>query len=42
MKERLPALPEDWDRAVAVVAHPDDIEYGTASASRGGRPRASR
>jgi len=28
----LPALPEDWDRALAVAAHPDDIEYGTASA----------
>lgn len=25
-------LPEDWDRAVAVVAHPDDLEYGMASA----------
>ena len=25
-------LPEDWERAVAVVAHPDDLEYGTASA----------
>ena len=25
-------LPEDWDRAVAVVAHPDDLEYGLASA----------
>jgi LmbE family N-acetylglucosaminyl deacetylase len=25
-------LPEDWDRALAVVAHPDDMEYGTASA----------
>lgn len=25
-------LPEDWDRAVAVVAHPDDLEYGVASA----------
>lgn len=23
---------EDWDRAVAVVAHPDDMEYGVASA----------
>jgi LmbE family N-acetylglucosaminyl deacetylase len=23
---------EDWDRAVAVVAHPDDLEYGVASA----------
>jgi LmbE family N-acetylglucosaminyl deacetylase len=32
MNERLPALPEDWDRALAVVAHPDDIEYGTAAA----------
>jgi LmbE family N-acetylglucosaminyl deacetylase len=30
--ERLPALPEDWERCLAVVAHPDDIEYGTASA----------
>lgn len=28
----LPHLPEDWDRALAVAAHPDDIEYGTASA----------
>jgi LmbE family N-acetylglucosaminyl deacetylase len=28
----LPALPENWDRGLAVVAHPDDIEYGTASA----------
>jgi LmbE family N-acetylglucosaminyl deacetylase len=28
----LPALPEDWERAMAVAAHPDDIEYGTASA----------
>ncbi len=25
-------LPEDWDRAAAVVAHPDDLEYGVASA----------
>ncbi|MFI1393524.1 PIG-L deacetylase family protein [Streptomyces sp. NPDC020681] len=28
----LPALPEDWQRGMAVVAHPDDIEYGTAAA----------
>jgi LmbE family N-acetylglucosaminyl deacetylase len=28
----LPALPEDWDRALCVVAHPDDLEYGAASA----------
>jgi LmbE family N-acetylglucosaminyl deacetylase len=25
-------MPEGWDRAVAVVAHPDDLEYGAASA----------
>jgi LmbE family N-acetylglucosaminyl deacetylase len=25
-------IPEDWDRAVAVVAHPDDLEYGIAAA----------
>jgi LmbE family N-acetylglucosaminyl deacetylase len=25
-------MPEDWNRAVAVVAHPDDLEYGAASA----------
>ena len=25
-------MPEDWDRAVAVVAHPDDLEYGVAPA----------
>jgi LmbE family N-acetylglucosaminyl deacetylase len=25
-------MPEDWARAVAVVAHPDDLEYGVASA----------
>jgi LmbE family N-acetylglucosaminyl deacetylase len=25
-------IPEDWDRAVAVVAHPDDLEYGVAAA----------
>jgi len=25
-------MPEDWDTAVAVVAHPDDLEYGVASA----------
>ena len=32
MTELLPALPEDWERCLAVAAHPDDIEYGTASA----------
>lgn len=25
-------VPEDWSRAIAVVAHPDDMEYGAASA----------
>ena len=32
MTDHLPALPEDWDRCLCVVAHPDDIEYGAASA----------
>jgi LmbE family N-acetylglucosaminyl deacetylase len=25
-------LPEDWSRALCIAAHPDDLEYGTASA----------
>jgi LmbE family N-acetylglucosaminyl deacetylase len=25
-------MPEEWNRAVAIVAHPDDLEYGVASA----------
>jgi LmbE family N-acetylglucosaminyl deacetylase len=28
----LQALPENWTRALAVVAHPDDMEYGAAAA----------
>ncbi len=28
----LEPLPEDWSSALAVVAHPDDMEYGAASA----------
>jgi LmbE family N-acetylglucosaminyl deacetylase len=32
MTDRLPELPENWDRCLSVVAHPDDIEYGAASA----------
>ena len=28
----LELLPEDWERALAVVAHPDDMEYGAAAA----------
>ncbi len=30
-QELLP-LPEDWQRALAIAAHPDDLEYGAASA----------
>ena len=30
--ERLQPLDEEWQTALAVVAHPDDLEYGTASA----------
>jgi LmbE family N-acetylglucosaminyl deacetylase len=25
-------MPEDWERALVVVAHPDDVEYGCAAA----------
>jgi LmbE family N-acetylglucosaminyl deacetylase len=28
----LDAVPEDWDRCLAVVAHPDDLEYGSSCA----------
>ena len=28
----LERIPEDWDRALAIVAHPDDLEYGAAAA----------
>ena len=28
----LDAVPEDWGRALGIVAHPDDMEYGAASA----------
>jgi LmbE family N-acetylglucosaminyl deacetylase len=30
--EKLESMPEGWERALAVVAHPDDMEYGAASA----------
>jgi LmbE family N-acetylglucosaminyl deacetylase len=30
--EQLMPMPEDWERALAVVAHPDDLEYGAAAA----------
>ncbi|MEU6283062.1 PIG-L deacetylase family protein [Streptomyces sp. NPDC047028] len=29
---QLKPLPDDWQRALAVVAHPDDLEYGCAAA----------
>jgi LmbE family N-acetylglucosaminyl deacetylase len=29
---QLEAMPDDWERCLAVVAHPDDLEYGAASA----------
>ena len=32
MSDGLAWLPEDWGRALAVVAHPDDMEYGAAAA----------
>ncbi len=28
----IPEVPEDWQKALAIVAHPDDLEYGGASA----------
>lgn len=30
--DKLEVFPEDWQTALAVVAHPDDMEYGAASA----------
>lgn len=32
MADLLSPMPEDWQRALAVVAHPDDLEYGAAAA----------
>ena len=29
---RLERVPEDWERALAIVAHPDDLEYGASGA----------
>ncbi|QKW10474.1 PIG-L family deacetylase [Streptomyces sp. NA04227] len=31
-QDQLPPMPEDWQRALAVVAHPDDLEYGCSAA----------
>lgn len=28
----LAPMPEDWERALAIVAHPDDMEYGASAA----------
>ncbi|MFN8526137.1 MAG: PIG-L deacetylase family protein [Chloroflexota bacterium] len=28
----LPPVPEDWDSALAIAAHPDDLEYGASCA----------
>jgi LmbE family N-acetylglucosaminyl deacetylase len=30
--EHLQPIPEDWQRALAIVAHPDDLEYGASAA----------
>lgn len=32
MTDHLKPISEDWDSALAIVAHPDDLEYGTAAA----------
>lgn len=32
MTEQLAPMPTDFSRALAIVAHPDDVEYGTAAA----------
>ena len=32
MADQLPEMPDDFDRVLAVVAHPDDLEYGAAGA----------
>ncbi len=31
-EDKLPALDENWQRALAIVAHPDDMEFGASSA----------
>ena len=31
-REALKTLPENWSKAVAIVAHPDDMEFGAAAA----------
>ena len=39
---KLDRLPEDWDRALAVVAHPDDLEYGARRPWPAGPPQEGR
>ncbi|MFE2377029.1 PIG-L deacetylase family protein [Streptomyces sp. NPDC059398] len=34
-EQQLEPMPARWDRALAVVAHPDDLEYGCAAAVAG-------
>ena len=31
-EQQLQPIPEDWQRALAIVAHPDDLEYGASCA----------
>lgn len=33
--EQLEEMPSDWTRALAIAAHPDDLEYGAAAAIAG-------
>ncbi|WP_117000092.1 PIG-L deacetylase family protein [Desertimonas flava] len=33
--QQLSPMPDDWERALAIVAHPDDMEYGASSAVAG-------
>lgn len=39
---QLERLREDWQRALVVVPHPDDMEYGERPLSRTGPHRANR
>ncbi|WP_049564162.1 PIG-L deacetylase family protein [Streptomyces sp. SBT349] len=32
MTDQFTPMPTDWERALAIVAHPDDLEYGAAAA----------
>ena len=32
INNKLEILPEDWSCALAIVAHPDDMEFGASSA----------